>query len=152
MICCPWSAALWWKEHWCLMGASYLHLVSDNNGRNVISFDTFEIAGRRKKEKERSKFVLNDQKSRKKSCWKCQGDQAGLETQAERQDSAVLRPHSALPEPVESHPDYLRVLSTCVCGDVDLQRQICLKQEFLCSFGLKHCLLETQNPSLFWKV
>lgn len=47
-----------------------MHLVSDNSGRNVISFDTFEIAGRRKKEKERSKFVLNDQKSRKKELLK----------------------------------------------------------------------------------
>ena len=138
------NTGVWWWQVICI---SFLTTMVEM----FFLLTHLRLQGEGKKEKERSKFVLSNQKSRKKSCWKCQGDQAGLETQAEGQDIAV-RLRSDLPEPVECHPDHLRVLSTCACCDVDLQRQIWLKQKFLCSFGLKHCLLETQNPSLFSKV
>lgn len=65
------------------------------------------LQGEGKKEKERSKFVLSNQKSRKELL-KVSRRQAGLETQAEGQDIAV-RLRSDLPEPVECHPDHLRV-------------------------------------------
>lgn len=43
------SVLFWRKEHWCLMVACSFHLLSDDDGRNVLFGDVLEIARRRRK-------------------------------------------------------------------------------------------------------
>ena len=76
------NTGVWWWQVICI---SFLTTMVEM----FFLLTHLRLQGEGKKEKERSKFVLSNQKSRKKSCWKCQGDQAGLETQAEGQDIAV---------------------------------------------------------------